>query len=64
MAGLHQGFYGWTPNKAYKCHMGHHAKHGHLYNEGQDDRKEEIHPPSPSNDFIKFKDRSRIFTHE
>lgn len=34
------------------------------YNEGQDDRRNEIHPPSPSNDFLKFKDRGRIFTHK
>ena len=33
------------------------------FNEGQDDGKKEIDPPSPSNDFLKFKDRGRIFTH-
>lgn len=28
------------------------------------DKTIEIHLPPPSNDFLKFKDRGRIFTHE
>lgn len=60
MAGLFQGVL-WLDSEQ-STQISHEASHK-AYSEGYD-RKKEDHPPPPSNDFLKFKDRGRMFTHE